>query len=138
MCLRSRSRCYWELARAACASASLVVVRAHHRPTDQSTTAQPSTQAFPCKLKKIYVVGASPFMTHVLQFVVALLGKKLRSRVRVLSHIEDLVGKEGLPAAVLPPELGGALEGFDWPRWCEGVLAAEGGGGDVDPVWAWA
>lgn len=80
-------------------------------------------------------------MTHLLQLVVALLGKKLRSRVRVLSHIDDLTTKEGgLPPAVLPPELGGTLEGWDWGKWCKGVLASEeeGSGGEAaDPVWGW-
>lgn len=75
-------------------------------------------------------------MTHLLQLVVALLGKKLRARVRVLSHMDDLVAKERLPPAVLPPELGGTLEGLDWGGWCEEVLAREGEG-EEDPVWAW-
>lgn len=66
------------------------------------------------------------------------IGKKLRARVRVLSHVKDLVDKEGLPPSILPrEELGGALEGFDWPKWCEGVLKQEEEGGEADPVWGW-
>ena len=68
----------------------------------------------------------------------ALLGKKLRARVRVLSHVGDLVSKEGLPASVLPPELGGELGGpdWDWEGWCAEALAQEAAG-EADPVWGW-
>lgn len=92
--------------------------------------------AFPCKLKRIYVVGCSLWLLQAMRLVVTMLGKKLRNRVRVLPHLEALqkdIDQEEIPAC-----LGGSLEGFEWGEWVAKVVAQEreeekkeGG----DPVW---
>jgi hypothetical protein len=91
--------------------------------------------AFPCKLKKIYVVGGSTFLLQAVRLVVAMLGKKLRNRIRVLPHLEAL--QKDIPAEELPLSLGGTLSEteFSWGQWVEGVVKAEKEGKDVDPVW---
>lgn len=92
--------------------------------------------AFPSKLKRIYVVGGSRWLLQAVRLVVAMLGKKLRKRVRVLPHQEAL--QEDIDAEQLPPCLGGRLEGFDWAQWVATVVAEEAGGkGGTDPVWSW-
>ena len=89
--------------------------------------------AFPCKLKRIYVVGGGTLLLQAMRLVVALLGKKLRNRVRVLTSLEAL--REDVDGDQLPPSLGGGMADWEWGRWVETAQAEEAEGEDVDRVW---
>ncbi|GAB5035282.1 retinaldehyde-binding protein 1 [Nannochloropsis oceanica] len=87
--------------------------------------------AFPCKLKRIYVVGGSLWLLRAMRLVVAMLGKKLQNRVRVLPHLEAL--HRDVDRDNIPPCLGGSLERFEWGEWVAKVAAHERE--EKDPVW---
>lgn len=89
--------------------------------------------AFPCKLKRIFIVGGSTWLLHAIRLMVALLGKKLRDRIRVLHHKENL--QKYIPPEQLPAELGGSLE-LDWEGWVNKALWEEENGTVRDEVWS--
>jgi hypothetical protein len=92
--------------------------------------------AFPCKLKRIYVVGGSMWLLQAMRLVVTMLGKKLQNRVRVLPHLEAL--HQDVDREKIPPCLGGSLEKFEWGEWVAEVVAQESeekGKDGGDPVW---
>lgn len=78
------------------------------------------------------------FILQTMRVVVALLRKKLRNRIRILPHMDDL--KNDVAAVDLPKALGGELD-FEWERdWVKPTTAREAvleaaGKDPEDPVW---
>lgn len=88
--------------------------------------------AFPCKLKRIYIVGGSAWLLQAIRFIIMLLGKKLRDRLKVLSKVESL--HLYIPPEQLPPSLGGTFN-LDWDQWVQEALSQEDEGSVQDNVW---
>ena len=82
--------------------------------------------AFPCKLKRIFVVSDGAILQGVLSMALGFLDAKIRDRVTVLSADQvDSIAVE-ISATVLPTSLGGCIDmDSEWPIQTEQWLQRE-------------
>ncbi|CEL92011.1 unnamed protein product [Vitrella brassicaformis CCMP3155] len=86
-------------------------------------------ESFPCKLRRVYVLRASPVISSIVHFVLGLLAKKIRDRVHFVKtdSPDDNQSDEPFWLFVrkdsVPPSLGGTLR-FDWPAEVERIIAS--------------
>ena len=92
-------------------------------PTDARRGVAMWQEAFPCKLRRIFVISPGPFCGFFIEMVKSLASEKIQKRVTVLdpADLTPLQSEVGLEA--LPTEFGGTLDaGAYWSTWCQGRL----------------
>eukprot|EP00656_Telonema_subtile_P052762 TRINITY_DN7430_c0_g1_i2.p2 TRINITY_DN7430_c0_g1~~TRINITY_DN7430_c0_g1_i2.p2 ORF type:complete len:170 (+),score=51.35 TRINITY_DN7430_c0_g1_i2:576-1085(+) len=86
-------------------------------------------QAFPCKLRRVFLLNTSAVTRTAVKVAKALLEKKLAKRIQVVSpDLHEL--HEEVPPEILPAgTLGGSME-FSWRRTVDGMMEQEAAGAE--------
>jgi len=97
-------------------------------PTDARRGVAMWQEAFPCKLRRIFVISPGYFSSIFIDMVKSFVSEKIRQRITILSPDDLSPIHDEIPLDALPREFGGNLDAeVYWHEWCDARLREESG-----------